>query len=52
VLIAEGITDYRYIHTLDACIARAETAKRGGPVVAAAKKFRDELRNERASASP
>jgi hypothetical protein len=44
VLIAAGVDDYRYLHTLECWIARAEAGKRDGPALAAAKKFRDETR--------
>lgn len=46
VLIREGIADYRHIHTVDRLIRDAELKKFDGPAVAAARKFRDQLRAE------
>lgn len=44
MLIAEGVADYRYLHTLDAEIAHAEAAKTHGVALDAARKFRAALR--------
>lgn len=46
VLVAEGVNDYRYLHTLDAALASAEAAKKSGPALDAARKFRDALMAE------
>lgn len=43
ILLREGIDDYRYLHTLDAAIKRAENAKQDSPELAGAKRFRAEL---------
>jgi hypothetical protein len=46
LLIREGIADYRYIYTLDRLIHDAESKKLDAPAMAAARKFRDQLRAE------
>ena len=46
VLIREGIDDYRYIHTLDQLIREAEAWKLDAPALAAARRFRDQLRGD------
>jgi hypothetical protein len=46
LLIREGIADYRYIYTLDQLIRQAESKKLDAPSVAAARRFRDQLRAE------
>lgn len=39
VLLREGIDDYRYIHTLEECIKRAEKKGENGSALASAKEF-------------
>ena len=46
LLVREGIDDYRYIHTLDTLVQRAEQNKLAGAVVDEAKRFRDGLAAE------
>lgn len=44
VLIAAGVDDFRYLHTLEKWIGRAEAKKKDGPALAAARKLREGLR--------
>jgi hypothetical protein len=46
VLIREGISDYRFLHTLDQRIKRAEEKGLKDKALAAAAAFREELRND------
>lgn len=46
ILLRAGIDDYRTMYTLDRHIERAEAKKTGETALAAARKFRDDLRRE------
>jgi hypothetical protein len=46
VLLRAGIDDYRYLHSLDVWIDRAEAKQLGGAALAGARKFREELTRE------
>jgi hypothetical protein len=43
ILIREGIDDYRYVHTLEAFLKKAEQSRPDAPAAAAARKFRASL---------